>query len=148
MKPWVYELDHTPVVIAESSLASPQMTYLPAEEKWCLEADYTYPYDGHSITVLAGFKTDLASVPRPFWWLIAPFELSIAGPLIHDFLYRFRSDPPPDQGSINAPRLFTRKECDVIFRTIMEEEGVATWRCVAAYSAVRSLGWIPWSQAA
>jgi hypothetical protein len=148
VKPWIKELERTPVVIANSNLASPEMTYLTAEEKWRLDADYTYHHEGHAITVLTGFETDLASVPRPLWWLIAPFELSIAAPLIHDFLYRFRSDPPADQGSIDPPRLFARKECDVIFRKIMEEEGVKPWRRAAAYSAVRALGWIPWMQAA
>jgi hypothetical protein len=46
------------------------------------------PYVFGMIQIPAGFVFDLASVPRVLWWLIAPFELSIVAPLIHDWLYR------------------------------------------------------------
>jgi hypothetical protein len=39
------------------------------------------------ITVNAGFVTDLASVPRLMWWLIAPFDVARAA-IIHDLLYK------------------------------------------------------------
>ena len=44
---------------------------------------------------------DLSSVPRAFWGLIAPFEVSIEAPLEHDFLYQHRGDPPA--GTIDLP---------------------------------------------
>ena len=40
----------------------------------------------NKITVPKGFKTDLASVPRGIWWLIAPFDIARAG-VVHDYLY-------------------------------------------------------------
>ncbi len=40
-----------------------------------------------TITVPSGFVTDLASVPRMMWWLIAPFDVARAA-IIHDLLYK------------------------------------------------------------
>ena len=40
-----------------------------------------------SITVPTGFVTDLASVPRAMWWLIAPFDVARAA-IVHDILYK------------------------------------------------------------
>ena len=42
---------------------------------------------GSKITVPTGFVTDLASVPRAMWWLIAPFDVARAA-IIHDLLYK------------------------------------------------------------
>ena len=99
--------------------------------------------DGETaITVPAGFRFDLSSVPRVFWSLIAPFELSIAAPLAHDFLYRHGGQPPA--GSIEPPRTYTRAEADRLFLTIMQAEGVAPWRRIPAYLAVRLFGRSSW----
>ena len=40
-----------------------------------------------TITAPKGFVTDLASVPRAMWWLIAPFDVARAA-IIHDLLYK------------------------------------------------------------
>ena len=40
-----------------------------------------------TISVPTGFVTDLASVPRAMWWLIAPFDVARAA-IIHDLLYK------------------------------------------------------------
>jgi hypothetical protein len=81
-------LDRDPVEIAGSRLPAPILTYVGGRE-WQLEAAYTYHDADTAITVPAGFRFDLSSVPRVFWSLIAPFELSIVAPLLHDFLYRY-----------------------------------------------------------
>ena len=39
------------------------------------------------ITVRAGFVTDLASIPRCFWSIIAPFAIAQEA-VVHDWLYR------------------------------------------------------------
>jgi hypothetical protein len=137
-----YKLRNQPVVIPSSGLPAPIISYIEVERLWQLEEAYSYNHAGHRITVPATFRFDLASVPRLFWFLIAPFELSIAAPLIHDFLYAYRGQPP--NGSIIPPKTYTRKETDRIFREIMEKEDVAGWRRIAAYWAVRWFGWIPW----
>ena len=126
MKDAAYQLSHADVAIARSALASPIVSYDVASGMWRLEAAYRYLDDPNQITVPSQFTFNLASVPRPFWWLIAPFELSIAAPLIHDFLYRFQGSPPG--GAIVPPRSYSREETDVLFRNIMTQEGVPAWR--------------------
>jgi hypothetical protein len=132
------------VAIPASRLPPPLVSYLVDRERWVLEAPYAYTDDGHRITVPQGFEFDLASVPRAFWSLIAPFELSIAAPLLHDFLYRYRGEPPA--GAIEPTRRYSRLEADRLFRRVMEEEGVARWRRVLAYLAVRWLSSFAWAE--
>jgi hypothetical protein len=86
------------------------------------------------------FAFDLASVPRPFWWLIA-LRASIAAPLMHASSSARRKPPG---GAVTPPRIYSRRETDVLFRTIMTEEGVPAWRSAAAYRAVRWFGAAAW----
>ncbi len=144
MKAFIRELDADLVQVVGSALSPPVVTYLVAERTWRLEQAYSYQDGDTQITVPAAFAFDLASVPRPFWWLIGPFDLSIAAPLVHDFLYHYRGDPP--QGSIVPAKVYTRKKADLLFRVIMKEEGVWWWRRAAAYRAVRWFGGAAWSQ--
>ena len=123
MDPFTFKLRNQPVVTARSALPAPIISYVEEENLWRLEEAYGYSKAGHQITVPAGYKFDLASVPRIFWFSIAPFELSLAAPLIHDFLYDHIGDPPA--GSITPPKIYSRKEADEIFREIMEKENVA-----------------------
>ena len=134
-------LDRAPVEIAASTLPPPLMTYV-GDGQWQLEADYTYRDGDTAITVPKGFRFDLSSVPRAFWSAIAPFELSIVAPLLHDFLYRYGGEPPA--GSVVPPRTYTRAETDRLFRAIMEAEGVPAWRRTLAYLAVRTFGRGAW----
>jgi hypothetical protein len=142
MKDSVWTLDHDRVVIPGSRLPAPVVTYLVDEGKWRLEADYVYRDGATSISVPAGLLFDLSSVPRVLWSLIAPFELSIAAPLLHDFLYRHGGKLPA--GSVSPPRAYTRAEVDRMFLTIMKAETVAVWRRVPAYVAVRVFGRSAW----
>ena len=134
-------LDHDLVEIARSRLPPPLVSYL-GEGRWRLEADYVYRDGDTAITVPAGFRFDLSSVPRVLWSLIAPFELSIAAPLVHDFLYRHGGRPP--EGSVEPLRSYTRGEADRLFRRMMEAEGVPAWRRTVAYLAVRGFGRGAW----
>ena len=142
MKAEIRRYHEESVKVAASSLAAPVVTYVGPGNVWRLEEAYEYRDGQNLITVPEGFRFDLASIPRVFWWLISPFELSIAAPLLHDFLYAYDGDPPA--GSIEPPRVYTRKQADQLFRTIMEIEGVPAWRRNLAYWAVRSFGWTGW----
>jgi hypothetical protein len=141
MKEFAYQLDHDRVDIAGSRLPPPLITS-PSIGRWRLEAAYTYHDGATAITVPAGFEFDLSTVPRVFWPLIAPFELSIVAPLLHDFLYRYGGKPPT--GSVSPPRTYERGEVDRMFREIMEAEGVPAWRRALAYAAVRVFGRDEW----
>ena len=135
MKQEAYTLERERVEIAGSRLPPPILTYRGAG-RWRLEVAYTYADGETAITVPAGFELDLASVPRVFWSLIAPFELSIVAPLVHDFLYR--------HGGKTAARTYTRAEADALFRRIMTAESVPAWRATLAYFAVRLFGRGAW----
>jgi hypothetical protein len=134
-------LDREPVQIERSRFPAPLLTYL-GHGQWRLEGDYTYHDGGTAITIPAGFVFDLSSVPRPFWLLIAPFELSIVAPLLHDVLYRHGGKLP--SGWVSPPRTYTRAAVDRMFLRIMEAEEVSPWRRVLAYWAVRLFGRYAW----
>lgn len=108
----------------------PRVDYLVREGCWITLAPFSY----EDVHIPQGFRCDLSSVPRPLWWLVAPFELSVAAPLVHDFLYR-RGGTLPD-----STRRYTRKEVDQLFLQVMLEEGVNPWRARVAYHAVRLFG--------
>lgn len=131
------------VAAAAGELPPVPVTYDTARRSWVLVSEYDYEYEGHRIIVPAGYSFDLASVPRPLWWLIAPNELSIVAPLFHDYLYEYKGNPPA--GSIKPARTYTRREVDDLFLHLMEREGVAPWRRYAAYSAVRAAGYLYWA---
>lgn len=135
------QLDNTAVAIAQSRLPPPILTYL-GRNRWRLEQAYDYRHGDTRIRVPKDFQFDLASIPRALWWLIAPFELSIVAPLIHDFLYRFRGNPPP--GSITPSRTYSRAEADELFETIMRQEEVPAWRRKAGFAAIRLFGGRRW----
>jgi len=142
VKASAHRLARASVRIAASRLAAPVVTYLVGKRTWLLEQAYAYRDGRTRIVVPAGFEFDLASVPRPLWVLIAPFELSIAAPLLHDFLYRYRGRPPA--GSVVPPREYSRAETDRLFERVMEQEGVPAWRRWLAYRSVRLLAWSDW----
>ncbi|HEU4742656.1 MAG TPA: DUF1353 domain-containing protein [Meiothermus sp.] len=141
MKPFAFQLERTAVVIPRSKLPPPVISYL-GEGQWSLAAEYVYQDGGRTLRIPRGFVFDLASVPRFLWWLIAPFELSVVAPLVHDFLYRYRGNPPA--GTVEPLKVYTRREADVLFEQIMVMEGVPAWRQISAYTAVRFFGFFVW----
>lgn len=84
---------------------------------------------GYSVTVPAGFATDLASVPRILWRVIPPWTANRCA-VLHDFLYY--------TGSL------TRAECDIEFYRAMEAEEISGWRALAMWLGVRIGGWVAW----
>ncbi len=132
------------VAEADEGLPPVAVTYNVRRRTWILLNDYSYVYEGHTLTAKAGYAFDLATVPRPIWWLIAPNELSIVAPLFHDLLYEFRGRLP-DPSQVTPYRTYSRLETDDLFLHLLEREGVAWWRRMAAYSAVRAAGGLFWS---
>lgn len=119
----------------------PRVDYLVREGCWITLAPFSY----EDVHIPQGFRCDLSSVPRPLWWLVAPFELSVAAPLVHDFLYRCGGTTPTiirTTPGYERPGFLrrTRKEVDQLFLQVMLEEGVNPWRARVAYHAVRLFG--------
>ncbi|HEY9462460.1 MAG TPA: DUF1353 domain-containing protein [Vicinamibacterales bacterium] len=104
---------------------------------------------GSAIPIPQGFVTDLSSVPRVFWNLAAPFELSIAGALTHDWLYRHGGHVAVrrDGGGLGS-LWFTRAQADQYFLDYMKVEGVVWWKRTLAHWCVRVAGGPSWRKAA
>lgn len=142
MHPRAFTVETWRVRIQASSLPAPLLTYNTKRGTWTLEESYTAPDGSRTLRVAAPFEFDLATVPRPFWGLIAPFELSIVAPLVHDFLYLYAGDPPA--GAVTPAHHYTRAEADRLFLRLMQAEGVAFWRRTLAYAAVRLFAGPTW----
>ena len=108
------------------------------------EVVHDYPYNGgaYTITALAGFRYDRASVPRIVWVLIDKDSLSNVAPLFHDLLYRNGGELPQNQ--VSPYRTFSRKDTDDLFLELMNRCGVKPWRARAAYRAVREFAGPAW----
>lgn len=120
----------------------PIVSFDAETRQWTLEADYVACALGRRLLVRGGFPCDLASIPRLFWSLIPPYELSIAAPFVHDTLYRkggLITDVDAD-----CLKRFTRAQADRIFLELMVQHGVPAWKCWVAYFAVRWFGARSW----
>lgn len=107
---------------------------------------YTTGDDGDTITVPAGFVTDLASVPRWAWMLIPPDGPWVKAAIIHDYLYATGGTGiwKKHEASISRPRPYSRAEADAIMREAMENRGVGVIFRNVIYLAVRLGGASGW----
>jgi hypothetical protein len=90
-----------------------------------------------------GFITDLASIPRWLWPIVAPFELSIAAPVVHDWLYGHGGLIRPAPGL--SPIRYTRSQADAFLYDVAAQDGVWWWRRAAAHTVVRDVGARRWN---
>jgi len=86
------------------------------------------------IKIPAGFETDGASIPRPFWLTTGtPFRPRFfKSALIHDYLYRHQ--------------ILERSLVDQIFREMLLADGVCKYTAIKMYYALRLAGWIAWNR--
>ena len=82
------------------------------------------------VNVPGGFITDFASVPRPLWWLYAPWGRHGHAAVLHDWGY-YKQDR-------------SRREYDHIFLEAMEVLGVGRFKRRVMWLAVRGPGWFAW----
>jgi len=73
-----------------------------------------------------GFVTDLASIPRIFWWLLPPFGKYGKAAVLHDWCY--------SQG------IHTKLWADNIFMEAMKVLEVPSWKVAIMYRMVRWFG--------
>ena len=85
--------------------APPQMDYTLLGS-YVLSADFTVTLGGRSWTVPAGYRTDLATVPRIFWWAIPPTGAYEIAAVLHDWMIT--------DGI--AAGLVNSREADAVFR--------------------------------
>ena len=105
------------------------------------------------ITAPKGFKTDLASVPRIAWSIIAPFDIARSA-VIHDALYsairEYREDNGYHVGSGGSSETAeskkvsskAKKVADKVFLEAMLESDppIAKWKAYASYYSVVLFG--------
>lgn len=102
----------------------------PHPSGWEVAHDTAFGFGGQEWVIPAGRITDLASVPRLFWFVFPPFGLYTHAAIIHDEFY--------ERGE--TPRIFA----DRAFLAFMVIDGEMLWRAAVMYRIVRLLGWIPW----
>lgn len=106
---------------------------------FCIKPFHDYQYqickkikftiNNREFTIPANFQTDLASIPKIAWPIMAPAHSSlIRAAIVHDWFYRKTCD-------------FTRYETDLIFYHILRNDGVSVIRASIMYYTVRWVGW-------
>ncbi len=111
----------------------------------------------HRITVPRGFAFDGASVPRLCWTLtgLLPSGVHLGAAAVHDLIYQRRGLLNEGQVECQNPETglwesepvhWDRKQCDAMFRTIMQSAGETPWKIITMYQAVRLFGAIAWNQ--
>lgn len=99
---------------------------------WVVAQDLVYvaslPHYELHICVPVGFKTDLASIPRPLWFIVPPDGSYTPAAVVHDYLYRH---PLTDRATTDRIFLEAMKHC-------------GTWKIVRGgiYATVRAFGWM------
>jgi hypothetical protein len=141
-------------------MSKPRVQVLGPSEFLLME-DYSYRWDVPSdepitprtaiLTAPAGFRFDMASVPRAVHAFIGRLDLGLRAPLFHDLLYHHGGRLPGrlyqwhiDGEWVNADAPWSRRDADRLFGRHMREDGVARWRRRAAYRAVRLFGGGSW----
>lgn len=103
-----------------------------------LASDWVYLWPGlpsrgwrpADIVVPAGFRTDLLSIPRILWPLLAPTGPGAPAALPHDWLYAIGEGP--------------RERADRIFLDAQLDSGCPRWLAELRYRAVRLAGGPTW----
>ncbi|CAJ1808628.1 DUF1353 domain-containing protein [Aeromonas veronii] len=106
-----------------------QPTLIPLDDKnWELAETYHVHTKAIAFDIPKGTTTDLASVPRIFWNMIAPFGLHTAAAVAHDYLYR------------TAKMKVQREQADNVFLELMLRAGVSPFKAHLMYKGVRLFG--------
>lgn len=132
---------------ASQAAAPPAVSYDERAGTWTVVREFTVEPLGWTLIVPRGFTSDLASIPRWLWWLIAPFELSLAAALVHDYGYAHGGRMLVlTRDRMRRATYLTRARVDRAFYELMRDEGVWWWRRWLAYRAVRLFGASHWME--
>lgn len=95
--------------------------------------------NGDRITIPAGFETDLSSVPKFLWSIMAPYGDHLLGALIHDYLYR--TNYSIDKLGRYQARLFADKEFLHWTNKLNNKTPIHILDNYTRYVFVRGFGW-------
>jgi hypothetical protein len=108
----------------------------------------------YQLTIPAGYPFDGASVPRLCWSLtgLLPTGVHMGAAAAHDYAYQRRGRlirgelKKLIEGQwLPIAAVWTRKQCDEMFRRIMEDAGETHWKIKAMFWAVRLFGGKAWN---
>lgn len=98
---------------------------------------------GEAFVVPAGFVTDFATIPRFLHWEVSPYGAYTRAAVLHDWLLvelaawtEARAMHSPGSGHAPQPPANSR-DCDGIFRRVMEDLGVPWAKRWTMWAAVR-----------
>jgi len=146
------------IKIRGSNLPNPIISWDQENRIWVLEENIQVDIqvkgqsNSYQLQIPEKFHFDLATIPRFLWVLIAPFELSIIAPLVHDFLYIKKGQLYIDQNhQITSKQTDTsisisRLETDHIFLDHMKQEGIGKIKRYLCYYGVRWFGGMFWKE--
>ena len=97
---------------------------------YTLLEDLTVFWQGKTLIIPSGFKSDGASVPRFFWRIVFPpgDSRALRAAFAHDYIYR------------THPENWKRKEADKMFYDLLREDGIGLFPALRAYWGVRLFG--------
>ena len=98
--------------------------------------DYTVTWNGKTLTIPAGFKSDGVSTPMFLWATISPSvdPRTIRAGVSHDYIYRIQ------------PEGWTRAKADKMFYDFIREDGLRFIPSVKAYLGLRLFGGVAWKE--
>lgn len=118
-----------------SFLSDLELRHRPGQLCWEVIQPLCYHCaDGQVIDVPAGYRTDLASVPRIARRIVDPQTPAVRRPsVVHDYIYT------------HLTQRFTKAEADRIFYDALREEGMGSVLAWLMWQAVRIGGRGNWS---
>lgn len=137
MRRWIAACTFVLLLTACSFIRNPEHTieYL---DKPCIQPVSRYDYrtcaplkvkiNGELVIIPKGFVTDMASIPKPLWWLLSPQYSGFVYPaVVHDYMYR-------------CPSNHTRYFADSVFYSSLLQENISNFTARKMYYAVRVFG--------
>lgn len=107
----------------------PTLTWHSNTEMWELNKPFTVTWQGREWVIPAGFKTDLASIPRTLQGIVTKVGKHIQPAIAHDWFYE-NADKPEFK--------ITKVEADQMFLDGMKHVGVRWSKRYLMYWAVRA----------
>lgn len=100
------------------------------EERFQVSDPFSFPdLSGNWHTIPAGFVTDLCSVPKLLWQIVAPHQLGFTSVVVHDWCCVQTRDPQSG---------WTMDQADDVFEALMERQMVDPIKATLAIKAVRA----------
>lgn len=130
-----------PYQMSPNGLIFPHLEY-DGRGTYRLVEPYVHEGNDQTFVVPAGFKTDLATVPRIFWSLLPPQGAYEAAAVLHDYLCvqlawcRDHNERHPDTTTPAIPPVNAR-DTDGLFRHVMKIWGVGPITRFVMWAGVR-----------